>query len=521
VKQLLAAALLLTLATTISSPIPAGAQPRAPRPAAGPSGPVAMPSAPPETPDAVTRHTVTVDGHAIDYVARAGTLTLRTETDQPTARIFYTAYTIEGADPTTRPVTFIYNGGPGSSTMWLRMGSFGPVRVIAGDGTPSGPAPYRIVDNQYSLLDKSDLVFIDMPASGFGRIVGAGRPQTFFGVDQDVAAFSQFVQRYLTAFNRWNSPKFLFGESYGTTRSAALGDSLQHDGVALNGIVLLSSILNFGLDYGNGDPIAGGDWPYVFYLPTEAATAWYHNKLSNKPADLRSFLTRVEQFATTEYFDALAQGDRLPAAQRNAVVHKLSGFLGLSEQYIRDSKLRVPYGRFEKELLRDRGIVIGRLDGRYQTYDLDRVGAQTLWDPTESAISAPYTVAINQYLRNDLKYDPPYPYRTSVYALIRANGGNWDETHNRRQPVNVAPDLAEAMTQNPSLHVFSASGYFDFATPYFATDYTLKHLNLAPTLQKNISYGYYQTGHMVYLNEAALAQFKTDLAHFYDGATRH
>jgi carboxypeptidase C (cathepsin A) len=523
VDRRFAAAALVALVGMFAELGPAGAQTRAQRPTPDPSA--SLEPVPPQTPDAVTHHSLSIEGRAYDYTARAGTITLRNDQDQPTARVFYTAYTIDASDAMARPVTFIYNGGPGSSTMWLRMGSFGPVRVIAGDGTPSGPPPYKIVENKYSLLDKSDLVFIDMPASGFGRIFGAGNPKTFFGVDQDAAAFEQFIERYITAFKRWNSPKFLFGESYGTTRSAALANLLMQRGVAVDGVILLSSILNFGLDYGNGDPIAAGDWPYVFYLPSEAAVAWYHNKIPNKAADLASFLSRVEQFAMTDYFDALAQGDRLSAARRNAVAGRLSGFLGLTERYIRNSNLRVNYGRFQQELLRADGIVIGRLDGRYQTFALDRSAQESPWDPTESSIDAPYTTAINQYLRGDLNYDTPLDYRANIYRMfyVPGTGGTpgrslWDESHNRRQPANVAPDLAEAMTQNPALRVFSANGYYDFATPYFATVYTLKHLSLAPALQKNISFGFYQSGHMVYLDEPALAQFKHDLAGWYDAA---
>ncbi|MBC5810740.1 MAG: peptidase S10 [Candidatus Eremiobacteraeota bacterium] len=468
----------------------------------------------------MTKHSVTIDGRAYDYSSRAGTITLRNEQEAPTARIFYTAYTVDG-DTATRPVTFIYNGGPGSSTMWLRMGSVGPVRVVAGDGAPTGPPPYRIVDNQYSLLDKSDLVFIDMPSSGFGRIVGAGRGSDFYGVDQDVAAFAQFIRRYCSTFARWNSPKFLFGESYGTTRSAALAAQLNRDGVALNGIVLLSSILNFGLDYANGDPIGAGDWAYVLYLPTEAATAWYHNKIPNKSADLPSFLSRVEQFATTDYLDALAQGSRLDPRRRDAIAKTLSDYTGISVSYILQNNLRVRYSRFQQELLRSQGIIVGRLDSRYRTYQLDRIAERTPWDPTESSISGPYTAANNQHLRVDLKYETPLEYRANVYAMIRTATADkgWDRTHNRRQPTNVAPDLAETMTQNPSLKVFSANGYYDFATPYYATVYTLKHLTVAPAVQNNITFGYYQAGHMVYLNDTALAQFKRDLAGWYDRAT--
>ncbi len=474
-----------------------------------------QPDDPGAMPDAVTPHSLTLDGHVLPYTARAGTLTLYDQDEHPTARVFYTAFTTDGVNPLTRPVTFIYNGGPGSSTMWLRMGSFGPVRVEAANGAPSGPPPYRIVDNQYSLLDKSDLVFIDMPDSGFGRILN-GKEKDFFGVDQDVAAFGQFIQRYISRFGRWNSPKFIFGESYGTTRSAALSDWLLNQGIALNGVILQSSILNFGLDYGNGDPIGGGDWPYVLYLPTEAATAWYHNKVANRPADLPTFLNGVKQFAMGEYLDALYKGDKLSASERDDVIRKLSGYLGLPQQYIRNANIRVSYDRFQRELLRSQGIVVGRLDGRYQTYDLDRSALSGPdWDPTDSSIDAPYTTAVNQYIREDLKYNPSIPYRQNIYAII---GNSWDSSHNHRYPTNVAPDLADAMTQNPKLKLFSANGYYDFATPFFATDYTLRHMNLNPGIQANITYGYYEAGHMIYLSDTALAQYKADLSRWYDSA---
>jgi carboxypeptidase C (cathepsin A) len=484
------------------------------KPSPAPSG---APSEPGAFPDSVTSHTVTIDGKPIAYTARAGLITLHDDEGKPNAQVFYTADTVDGANPLTRPVTFIYNGGPGSSTMWLRMGSFGPVRVVAGDGTPSGPPPYRIVDNQYSLLDKSDLVFIDMPDSGFGR-VSPGTEKDFFGVDQDVEAFGQFISDYVSKFGRWNSPKFIFGESYGTTRSAALADYLLNQGISLNGVVLQSSILNFGIDYGNGDPIGGGDWPYVLYLPTEAATAWYHNRVANRP-DLPTFINDCEQFAMGEYLDALYRGDKLSAGERDDVIRKLSRFTGLPPNYIRLSNIRIPYDKFQSELLRPEGDVVGRLDSRYQTWSLDRASIEgPTWDPTDSSIDAPYTTAINQYLRVDLKYNPPIRYRTEIYDIIYANGNSWDFSHDKRYPTNVAPDLADAMTQNPRLHVFSANGYYDFATPFFATVYTLKHLNLSPTLQQNITFGFYEAGHMIYLSEPALAKYKADLARWYDSA---
>ena len=467
-----------------------------------------------EIPDAVTQHTVTINGTAYAYTARAGTITLTNEQEQPTARMFYTAYTL-GGDSASRPLTFLYNGGPGSSTMWLRMGSFGPVRVLAGNGRPSGPPPYRIEDNQYSLLDKSDLVFVDMPDSGFGRILSPKLRKEFFGVDQDIAAFGQFIQNYLTKFHRWNSPKFIFGESYGTTRSAGLAKYLLDHGISLNGVVLLSSILNFGLDYGNGEPNATGDWAYVLYLPTEAATAWYHGKIPNKP-DLATFVTQVEAFATGPYLDALYKGNAIPSSERSAVARQLSYFLGVPLSYVLQSNLRVPYDRYQRELLRGQNVVFGRLDSRYTTYGLTPASNEgPPWDPTDSSIDAPFTTAVNAYLRDDLKYETPLPYRPNIYGII---GGQWDFTHDRRQPTNVAPDLVEAMTQNPSLKVFSANGYYDFATPFFATVYTLRHLHVAPALQNNISFGFYESGHMVYLSDSALAQFKADLGRWYDNA---
>ncbi len=490
-------------------------------PAASPPPASAQSAELPAYPDATTAHTIAVGGKTIAYTARAGTIALRDQNNQITARVFYTAYTVDGANPLTQPVTFMYNGGPGSSTMWLRMGSVGPVRVHAANAAPTGPAPYTMGSNPYTLLDKSDLVFIDMPDSGFGRIA-PGKEKEYFGVDQDIAAFGQFITTYLSTFNRWNSPKFIFGESYGTTRSSGLSKWLLDHGVALNGVVLLSSILNFGLDYGNGDPIGGGDWPYVLYLPTEAATAWYHNKVPNRPADVATFVAQARQFALGEYLDALYRGDKISNSERDDVVRKLSNFLGLPQQYIRNANLRVSYDKFQRELLRSDGVIVGRLDGRYQTYELDRASYEGPdWDPTDSSIDAPYTTAINSYLRNDLRYNPPLQYRPNIYDIIYSNGNSWDNSHNGQYPTNVAPDLAEAMTQNPRLHVFSANGYYDFATPFFATEYTLRHLNLNGGLQSNISYGFYESGHMVYLSDSALAQFKTDLARFYDSALGH
>ncbi|MBV8723982.1 MAG: peptidase S10 [Candidatus Eremiobacteraeota bacterium] len=478
--------------------------------AAGKPAPV-----PPRTADAVTHHRLVLDGRTLAYTARAGTITLRNTAEQPTARIFYTAYTLDGAERSKRAVTFLYNGGPGSSTMWLRMGSFGPVRVVTADGTLTGPPPYRVIDNAYSLLDRTDLVFIDMPGSGFGRFVGSGDRKDFWGVDQDAAAFGQFIERYIGEFDRWNSPRFLFGESYGTMRSAVLAKYLQDHGIGLNGVVLLSSFLNASIDYNDGSPVGGGDWAYILYLPTEAATAWYHHVIP-RTRSLKAVLSDVETFGLGEYLDALAQGAQLSPNRFDAIVAKLHAFTGLSENYIRRSNLRIPYDRFQNELLRERGITVGRIDSRFQTYVLDRPGVSPDWDAFDAAVDSAFTSTVNTYLRQTLRYDPPLLYRSAIYDLIYADGETWDFKHgNNVQTLNVTPDLAQAMTYNPQLRIFSANGVYDFATPFFATVYALNHLYLAPALQRNISYGFYDCGHMVYLHPESLARFRADLERWY------
>ncbi len=474
--------------------------------------PPAAPQPPSQTPDAVTHHTIVVGGKPLAYTARAGTIELRDDKEQPTARIFYVAYTVDGAQ---RPVTFLYNGGPGSSTMWLHMGSFGPVRVRTGNGTMTGPPPYTIGPNDLTLLDVTDLVFIDMPNTGFGRFVGAGKPSDFFDVDKDVHAFGQFIQRYITAFGRWNSPKFLYGESYGTTRTGALVNYLQNEGVSFNGVILQSSYLNAGLDfYDDMSPIGGNDLVYAFYLPTEAASAWYHHALPGSPAALGDFLPVVERFAMTEYMDALAKGDTVPRSEFDDVVAKLHDYTGLSQQFIRNSNLRLPYWRFQAELFRNDGNLVGRLDSRFVTATTDRPADQPPWDPTDAAIDAAFTTAVNQYVRTDLGYSTPLLYHTNTYALIGENG-NWDSKHNGNPTTNVMPDLSQAMTYNPNLKVFSANGYYDFATPYFETVYSLNHLSIEPALEKNITYGFYESGHMIYLEPQSMRRLHDDLEHWY------
>lgn len=478
-----------------------------------PASPTATPPMPSAglTPDSVTHHTITLGGKALAYTARAGTIELRDDKGEPTARMYYTAFTLDGGGP-NRPITFAYNGGPGSSTMWLLMGSFAPMMVRTANGEMTGPPPYAIVPNQNTLLDATDLVYIDMPGTGFGRILGKGTPKMFFGVDADVRAFGQFVERYVTKFDRWNSPKFLYGESYGTTRSAALANYLQREeGISLNGVVLQSSILNFALDDTGGNDDNG----YMLYLPTETASAWYHHALPGTWPNLQALLSEVQGFVLGEYSDALAKGDDVPKAEYDDVVAKLHRYTGLTETYIRNSNLRIPPERFQATLFRDSGVQIGRLDSRFETHELDRTRDRPAWDSTDSAIDGAFTAAVNQYLRRDLGYRTDLTYKTDDYAQIYASGDGWDWKHNGNVQTNVAPDLAAAITFNPSLQIFSANGYYDFATPYFETMFTLDHLGIDPSLEKNITYGFYQTGHMIYLNPQSQTQLHDDLERWY------
>jgi carboxypeptidase C (cathepsin A) len=467
---------------------------------------------PPDTPDAVTHHTITLGGKPLAYTARAGTITLRGPDEAPTAKIFYTAYTVDGA--TNRPVTFLYNGGPGSSTMWLHMGSFAPVRVVTANGTMTGPPPYQVIPNDKTLLDKTDLVFIDMPNTGFGRVV-PGKEKQFFGLDNDANAFAQFVERYVTTFGRWNSPKFLYGESYGTTRSAALVSDLEQNGIGVNGVVLQSVILNFGLD--DLTTSGGGDWGYMLYLPTEAAVAWYHNAVPNRAARIEDVVADAKAFAIGEYSDALSKGANVPLPEFKEVAAKLARLTGLPQDYIEKSNLRVPYYKFEGKLFQNRGEIVGRLDARFKTGTWDRYADFPFWDPTDAAIDSAFTSAINNYLRTDLQYQPALLYKTSTYNEIQAAGG-WDFKHNGITQPDVSPDLAQAMIYNPDLKVFVANGYYDFATPFYETVFTMDHLNISPALRQNISFGFYPSGHMIYLQPDAFNQLHDDLERWYDTA---
>jgi carboxypeptidase C (cathepsin A) len=470
----------------------------------------------PKETSSVTHHSVVIGGRSIEYSATAGNLLVDNDEGDPIGSFFYVAYTEDGAkDLSRRPVTFLFNGGPGSSSIWLHMGSFGPVRVVTSDAKPTPSPPYDLVPNQYSLLDKTDLVFIDAIGTGFSRIVGKGEPKDFYGTDADIESFGKFIERYVTHNNRWDSPKFLLGESYGTTRAAGLVDWLQNNGMAFNGVILQSSWLNGFVDF-PGPPFSL-DLPYELYLPTMAATAWYHDKLPNKPVDLQAFLQQVRLFALGDYARALDQGDNLSTAGSQAIAEKLHTYTGLPVQYILDAKLRITPDRFEKELLRGEDRTTGRLDARFMGIDSDAAGETTEYDPSGTAIGPAFTAAFHWYLTNDLKYKTTLDYKVENYREVNMHWDNGQRIDGQKYPLmDVEENLRQAMTENPHLQVFSANGYFDFATPFFETEYDLDHMGLDASLQKNISYGYYQSGHMIYLHVPALQKYKADMDRFYD-----
>ena len=506
----------------------------------------------PETPamgvpeaDSVTDGSVTVGGQAIAYRAVAGTLTVgatdtqdamigldgkmlpdaganppeekKPEDAPPTARMFYAAYFKKDADK-ARPVTFIYNGGPGSATMWLHMGSFGPRRVVVPDGEHQEGAPYTIVNNAESLLDVSDLVFIDAPGTGFSRIMGKDREKAFWGTDPDAHAFERFIRRFLTKYDRWNAPKYLFGESYGTPRSAVLSADLQH--VDLNGIILLSQILSFDNSVDSPEWNPGVEQAYALALPTYAASAFFHHKLASQPAALEPFLAEVEKYALGEYMEALLMGSELPEAQKQAVAEKLHGYTGLPVEYLIRANLRVNGGEFSKTLQLNDGTTIGRLDTRFKGPDLDPLSQGADYDPQSASIASAYTTAINDYMRKELKYGENQTYKPGAYEDADFH---WDIRHHapggppaseQEGGTNVMPDLADTMKRNPMMKVMLAGGYYDLATPFFEGMYEMHHLQIPQKLQANISYHYYQSGHMVYVNEDVLKQFHADVVAF-------
>jgi carboxypeptidase C (cathepsin A) len=490
---------------------------------------------------------VSIEGRRIDYQAVAGTLVVhakgwddaakksddgddkdkaKPEDANPNAEasMFYAAYFKRGVAPGSRPITFVFNGGPGSSSMWLHIGAFGPRRVLTNDDTHTPPAPYRVVNNDFSLLDATDLVFVDAPGTGFSRVAGKDKEKAFFGVDPDATAFCNFVTQFLSKYGRWNSPKYLFGESYGTPRASVMVNELERDNdVDMNGVILLSAVLAFdmGPDAPSNNP--GVDIAYQLSLPTYAATAWYHHKIA-APA-LEPLLDEVKHFAMNDYALALAQGANLSDDQRNAIAGKLHEYTGLPVDYILKANLRITGGEFEKMLQDDEDETTGRLDTRFSGPTLDPLSKSADYDPQSAAISAAYVAAFNSYVRKELHYGDGQTYRPTAYDVVSPH---WVRTHmppggggGRGGPpvappnaANVMPDLASAIKYNPELKVFLAGGYYDLATPFMEGMYQMAHLPMPQKLQANIEYHYYQSGHMVYAHEASLKQLHDNVAAF-------
>ncbi len=464
----------------------------------------------------ITKHSVIIDGKTINYTATAGALILRNEKDEPIAFYGYVAYTKDGeTDLTKRPITFAYNGGPGSSSMWLHIGVLGPQKVVVNDPDVTPPPPYKMEDNNNSILDVSDLVMIDPVGTGISHVIGKAKNTDFWGVDQDIKTVSEFIKQYVTDNDRWNSPKYLLGESYGTTRSAGIADYLQEEmGMAMNGVILVSVVLDFHtLDFSSGD-----DLSYILYLPTYAAVAWYHNKLADKPADLPAFLQQVRDFAGGAYANALMKGDNLSDAEKNKIADQLVTYSGLSKDYLLKADLRVNEPQFTKQLLRENHETVGRLDARYTGVSQDLLGEYARFDPQSSAITPAFTAIFMDYYYNQLKVDKKYVYHTSAYG---AEGFHWDMKHAKSggegTPPNTAVDLAEAMSRNPNLKILVFNGYFDLATPFFGTEYTFDHMGLEPKLSKNIIMKYYNAGHMMYIEPGSAVAFKKNVAAFITG----
>lgn len=461
-----------------------------------------------------THHILVIGEQEIAYTATAGTLLLKDKLgNEPKASIFFVAYTRDDVeDVNQRPITFSFNGGPGSSSVWLHMGVLGPRRVLMDDEGNPLPPPYELVNNEYSLLDETDLVFIDPVSTGYSRAATDEDAKAYHGVASDIASVGEFIRLYTSRFKRWSSPKFLIGESYGTTRASGLSAHLQQNlGMYLNGIMLISAILNFQsarFDLGN-------DLPYILFLPTYAAGAWFHKRLPDdlQQLSLEEFLDKVKQFTATEYTLALMKGSRLTTSEQAQVTTTLARYIGLTEDYVTRTNLRINIHRYTKELLRDERRTVGRFDLRFKGIDRDAAGELHDYDPSYAIVQGGYTAAFNAYVRTALKYKSDLP-----YEILTGNVQPWDFSMFQNQYVNVAEPLRQAMTRNPYLKVFVANGYFDLATPFFATEYTFDHLGLDPSLQKNVAMGYYEAGHMMYLHKASLVKLKADLAVFIKDA---
>jgi carboxypeptidase C (cathepsin A) len=464
----------------------------------------------------VTHHDITINGHQIHYTATAGTFLLKNEEDKPIALFGFTAYIKDGVTSADdRPITFAYNGGPGSSSIWLHMGAIGPKKVVIDDPEATPPAPYKMEDNPYSLLDVTDLVMVDPVGTGLSKPVGKAKGTDFWGVDQDIKSVSQFIFQYIRANDRWNSPKFLLGESYGTTRSAGVADYLfENMGISVNGVILVSTVLNF-------QTIAfakGNDLPYILFLPTYTAVSWYHHALPMQVSNLDSLLREVRHFAKGEYANALFKGFALDSTELESVIDKLYQYTGISKLYWKKADLRLNEPQFTEELLRDRGVTVGRLDSRYEGPTPDLLSEYSSYDPQSTSLSPVFVTDFMDYYHTDLNFPTDQTYNVDAYGT---KGFTWDWQRGGRTEdmgyTDVSGDLADVMSKDPYLNVLVFNGYFDLATPFFATEYTFNHLgNILPGLKDRIHMKYFNAGHMMYVHSESLPVFKSTIAEFIE-----
>jgi carboxypeptidase C (cathepsin A) len=491
----------------------------------GETGPDEKAQAAPETPPpphfeeevVETSHKIKIGRGQVAYSATAGRLLLREEEGKKKASFFYVAYTRAGtADPARRPIVFCFNGGPGSSSVWLHLGAFGPRRVQMTDEGMPYPPPGRLVDNPDSLLDVADLVFVDPIGTGFSRAIPGEEAKEFHHFKRDIEAVGEFIRIYLTRNARWASPKFLAGESYGTTRAAGLAGHLyKRHGMSLNGLILVSSILNFqtaGFDSKTWTFERGNDLPYAVFLPTYAAAAWYHRRLAKRfqSRPLHQFLAEVEEFAATDYTLALFLGDALEPSRFDKIAERLAAYTGLSVDYVKAYQLRIEILRFCRELLRDEQRTIGRIDARFKGINRFLDGETMEADPSIDAVMGPFTSALNDYVRRELEYESELPYE----VLSETVHESWDYDDFKNAHVDVSETLRETMSRNPFMRVFVANGYYDLATPHFATEYTFAHLGLDQSLRENVRMGYYEAGHMMYVHAESRRRLAEELRTF-------
>jgi carboxypeptidase C (cathepsin A) len=468
-----------------------------------------------EIPPVVTHHQTTVDGKLLRYTATTGRLPIKRGDGKIEAEMFFVAYTLDGQEAAKRPLTFCFNGGPGSATVWLHMGAVGPKRVVLEANGFMPPPPYTIADNPNTLLDRSDLVFVDAVSTGFSRAANAEATKKFLGVKGDIEAFGEFVRLYVTRYERWPSPLFILGESYGTTRAAGIAGFLANRGISFNGITLLSTAMDFGtLEWAKNNDI-----PYFLLVPTFSMIAAYHKRL---PPDLMQDLGKtreeVERWSMTDYAAALLKGDGLTPEDRQKIIDAYARYTGLDKKLIDNANLRINVEQFTHNLLLDQKLRVGRLDGRFTGVDPEGLLDQRFYDPTSAAILPPYTAVFNNYVRTELGYKVDLPYK--VFAWDEPAFQKWDWGEADKGFPNTAPGLRAALVENPYLKVLVMEGHYDLATPYFAANYSIDHLNLGPDYRKNVSFTTYEAGHMVYIDNASHAKMKKDLVDFIGKSMR-